>query len=730
MPSPDLCKALIPSASVRLSPDEEDRMVTFALNRLDYFRTRSGWTNGGNNYTRETWAWKRYVYSRMFEGDFKHRALPDSLFARVNLTLNMAAQFIEQHKSRITDDLLGAERFFGLVPEGPEDQSPILQDVEHVLHDTASGLSLQDRMKLAVQAALVRGEIVPKITRQVKRTTATVYARPMMVLGEVQKDTCGCIITDKDEWMAHPQNEARKILKRDPKVWLPHDAAPAFAETEIPLVITTAMHTGCDFVLPHWADLVIPTDATSLDAAELLTHCFMQSQPDLFDLMPEEAQSTPMAEAYLDATRGRPDGAERAEAGEAQENRGEFQRPQPDGDERAYCERRYDEIYFRYDWTGKGRFDHLVLLVDREARWPIYYGTPAEIMPWTSKHHPFREPIRIFPVEDRWYGRGYYERYGDSATFVDKCWCRIELELQKSGNLLIENRDATEEGRAGKPIKFRTPGTLKTSGSFRPEDVLHVITVAPQVAEIEQSMETMLQKMQSEAGVTSPTDAVNTGMDAANTLGGMQILEQQKSTSLREREGELITGINSALVGIAEVELYQPDINRIASLLESKPLPGVPLPQVVPMKPGTAPFQTDATNGLQPSQPSAPGAPPPQPPATIPQPPPLTGMERAERLVAWARVNAHDLSKVIKLYVTRSRQAHLFEQCTKILQIIDKWLGYGPDVRPNLYDTFADMLRALDVQDPERLLGPKTMPTLALPAPSPSPQPPAPNPVE
>lgn len=717
-------RALVPSKSVKLDRQAEDEMVTFVMSRLDTHRNQMGWTNDGG-YTKDSWAYKRHIATRMFEGDFSHRAVPGTLFGRINLTLNMAAQFIEQHKSRITGDLLSSEHFFGVGPEGSEDANPVLKDVEHVMHDAASRLGLQDKLKLAVGNALIRGEAVPKMTRVVRREQVTKCERVLIFTGDgsPQLDSRGGFIVESDKWVPVPDNAARKMLARDNDIQLPIDAGLYYSQQPFHLPVTVSMHSGCDFEFPHWSDLVIPVTAVSLDASELLAHCFMRAVPDLMDTLPPDAALTPQGIEYLKEVRGTGTTGEAniTEQARAQAHRGESVDRTDADDERGYRERRYDEIYFRYDWRKNGRYEHLVILIDRDAQWPIYYGQAAEIMPWTTKHHPFREPIRICPYEDRWYGRGYYERYGDAALFVDKCWCRMEAELQKSGNILIYNRQATEQGRAGKPITFRTTECLEMSGgNSDPEQVLHVVKVQAMTAEIENSMDTMLQKMQSDTGVTGPGDPQSDPMNLSKTLGEAQLADQNKSVVMREREGELLPGINSSLVGIAEIEFFQPDLMALTKLLEKKQTSAAPLPQIsAAPKPGAsgpapglpAPAVGDGAQGSAAAPPAA-GQPPPVP---LPPPPPPPDM-RAEILIQWAKENSGELSKVIKLYVTRSRQAQLFDNSSRVIQVIDKWLMYPPEVRPNLWDTFCNMLRALEVQNPEQLLGPKN-PPMPMPAP-------------
>lgn len=691
-------RVLIPPQTLRLDRAAEDRLVSYALDRMDYHRKQMGY-DGHGSYRRESWLWKRWVATRMFENDFSSRVMEGSLFSRVNLSLGMVKQFIEQHKSRMVKDMLPGENFFGLVPEGPEDQNEVLRDAERWLQRQATRGGLLEKCRTAgLLGALIRGEAVAKTTLRVERKMEMRRARAQIGSdGQIVTDRHGLPVTELDRWVPAADNPAQKMLERDPTRRMAADGEPRYGpEIDLPVPLSETRGSSVEF--PFWADFVCPLAAASLDTAELLGHAFEAAVPDLMDLQP--ANQSPCCGDYLEMVRGQKDTGEATERRAAREHAGEDDtNGRWDGDEGSYCERRFDECYFRFDWRGNGRFDHIAMLIDREARWPIYYGLASEIMPWTDAHHPFTA-LRINPVDGRWHGSGYYEQYGDMADFADKCWCRIELELQKAGNKIVENTDLHEDGRAGIPINFRDTTALQVTGSTRPEDVLHVVTVKPQVMEIAESMDTMLQKLQSHVGVAGPGDPTSEALNNSDTLGEARIQEANKSVTIEEREGELAAGFNAILHAMAEIELDPRgmDMQAVARLLESTALAAMqPLPQLLPAGKG----------GNGPPMPEAPAAAPQPAMPMLPQAPALSGAQRAERLARWASEIGDDLRDVLKLFLTRSRETKLFDQTTKILQVMEKWLAYPPGpVRKTMRPLFAKLLRGLEVQNPDAMLGP------------------------
>ena len=686
-------KVLYPPQSLQLTGEEEQEMVLYAIQRMRFWRQEMGWATGGLvGYEKNSWLWKRNSYTRMFESDFSHRAVPGSLFAKVNLSLGKIAMFIEQHKSRIVDDMLAGEKFFGISPEGPEDAGEILEDVERVLQSAATSQDLLERCKIAVKTALIRGECVPKIVRKISRTRVQQKVRVLMGTDGAQRDSRGELITSVDRWQADPNNPAVQYLVRDPRVTLPANVRTAAmlsdAEIELPAII--AQTVGADFAFPHWADLVIPPTATSIDAAELKAHLFSLPYMDMVDTIPASIRDTPAVLAYLQAVQDSGQSEQGTEVQRAIKGRGEKTDVQADADQKAYKERTYAEIYFKYDVRGNGRYEDMALCVDLDLNYPIYYGPASQILTWTTRTHPFGEPTRIFPLEDRWYGQGYFEKYADKNLFVDKCWCRLELELQRSGNLLIENRQASLNAKAGKPIQFRTMETIQTASGFRPEDVVSVVTVPAQTMEIETALQNMEQKMEMEVGLSNPADATQ-GSVGADTLGAIQIMDAQKSTSLRERQGELGKGMNAAIVAFAEAELHGAlDLPRIANLLEAQTIQARALPQVVDAQAMPPPE-------MQPTPPM---------PELEPMPEPLTGLQRAQAIQEWAKSNAKKLKNVIRVYVSNaSSPTQRIQRSNEVLRIFKDWLSLPPEVRGNAWDTYAGLLRDLGEKNPEKLLG-------------------------
>ena len=71
---------------------------------------------------------------------------------------------------------------------------------------------------------------------------------------------------------------------------------------------------------------------------------------------------------------------------------------------------------------------------------------------------------------------------------------------------MFEDPQATDEGRQGIPLSFRSTMTRKLRAGFTGEDALSVVTVQPQIEGIAEMMAASDERMASIFGITSAND--------------------------------------------------------------------------------------------------------------------------------------------------------------------------------------------------------------------------------
>jgi hypothetical protein len=665
-------------------------MVAFLVDSLAAIKRERGHLSPGQ-YQRGTWMWKRAIATARYNNDFRDRESDPStnVFKNRNITWNQPKIFVNQNKSRMSRDYTG--RWFAVTPEGVEDGHPALKPAERYFQMRAADQKLDELIvNDAIRSTLIRGESIYRAVpnRTTKREKRK--ARVMMLNGHAVKDTRGEVITEFDPWMALPDDPTQEFLIRDPKV------RRAMAQTPYPLseqahemLIVTAQPAGCDLSFPFWGDFFASIYAASLDKAEVKGHEFEMKVDDLFDSLPNHLLTAAAEAYYTQHSQGCLDGAKTEHLqpnlikGEQQDGKQEVNDPS------ALGRNHYAEFWFRWDPVtepGKPRRrQDLMMLLDVANAWPIWYGPASELL-GTGCAHPYG-CVRVRGVEGRWWGTGHYEDHMDLSEEVDADLCRLSIEKAKSGNILIEDPTKTEEGKAGLPLAFRTPSTYRAVGSASKEDILKVITVQAQTSEIESCLERNLQALTSRGGMITPGEAEASNLDAAQTLGGLQILDQTKTLANDDLEDEITKGIDDLLERWTELEVRNPHVQQLEELLAGAVVEPEPEPMPAPAPaPAPAPVPGDAMAGPAPAEAVA-----------LPLEP---VKESTLVLQMLADLKGRKARSALKVVRTKSRSTKVIATQQNIKTLMDEYSKLLAPLRRAQRETYLGMLQTLDHPDP------------------------------
>lgn len=685
MPDDSQRTKCLTQGSLVLTPELEAKITFDLLQRLDYEHRRMGW-EGPGTYRPQSWLWQRWIASRMYEGDFNHRATSQGVYSVSNRSLNVPKDFIDTHFFRASQDLIGGETFFNVMPEGPEDQSPAVKLFERYLQRRAKMTSMQARMEQALKGPFIRGEMVYKATDRVVTVKEKREVRVVMNPGnELARDSKGGIITELDKWDINPLDPGKKILLRDPQVSIAANAEPFLSPGTQEVLVEVNPSSGCQFDLPYWGDLVIPITGPNVRNADLVGHIYELALDDLADMLPENLRTPAFDEYYKQKIDG-PVNSTRTDEVTAILKRGEDKETEAP-EITTFRPIRIAEIWARVEVTPpdtpatQRRRADICMLVDMDLQWPISYDYRYVAMPWAKdRRNPF-DVIRINPVANRWYGMGYYEELKDAADYADKNYNRIEVDMMTSGNINFRDKNATEEGKAGRPVQFRSLAVNTLVTGKTKDEAFGTVIVPSQAAEIQGVLDRELQRMQASKGIITPAEAGQTGFAAADTLGGMQILEKTSDVQLKQRERELIEGLTKALGDFAEIEAAYFDLNLAQKLF-------APLSE---QQQAEALEQAEAVPPV--------GALP-----EVPEIPP----DNVVLLTEWLSENQDNLRNRITVSVAPKNSSAIIEESNQVIAIIEKWhnLGmvYGPQAQEAAYDAFKTQLQQLGVQNPEKAL--------------------------
>lgn len=719
--------------SIRIDRPQEQQFVQDALNIMTSIRQRMGWTSLGS-YERGSWMWQRAVAMRRYQNDFSDRLTDPKmkLWKTSNKSLNLISVTIDQHSAKLCKDFTSAG-FIGLKPRGPEDQSFILKPCEQYLSERAQRTRLGRILREdGIKGCLRRGEAVFKALpnsrlRTIKEKTRVLLTPTADGLNKVEaRDSRGNLITEKDQWIPHSDDPMLEVLVRDPQTQRPKGFVPTYTEREVEVDITVAEPFGSDISFPFWADFVADLDKPDLNACTIKAHLFECKPDDLWDMLPKSLL-TKAADAYWQRAKA-PAGTDplrqraeqsyfRAKAGETPENSAD-----PAISTNAIEETRlYAEIWIRYDLDGDRHREDLCLLVDVEAQWPIRYDHAHEVLRSQHRRHPFG--VLVENQEDkRWYGMGHYAKYHDLAEEIDADINRLSIEKGKSGNLIFEKRNATEEGRAGLPLEFRSPRTYKLTDQNTGQTAVQVVQVTPITESIEQNLSNNLTAYMSRTGGVTPGDTQGAEL-AANTATGLQILQEVKNETVEAIREQIFDGITltDGIIGIlrlfTELELTHINPGEVkAQFGNARIATGEQRPMMEPVldQLGAPMIGPDGTPQMQPvmepvlgpdGQPAvdAAGQPVMQPvmeDVTVPI---------AETLIDWAStLKPEQVHHMVEMVVTRSQSTQIIQTNENIQLTYDRFIKvgqlYGPEVQEIMKPSFVKMLLALDEKDPDAVL--------------------------
>ena len=701
----DKPKVLVRPANLRLSPQREAEMVSYVLDSIKAIKRDRGHIAPGQ-YQRGSWMWNRAIASARFKNDFSDR-LSDpstSVWKNRNLTWNQAKVFVNQNKSRMARDYNG--KFFAVTPEGIEDGHPAIKPAERYFHMRAQDQGLAEKIvNDGIRGAFIRGESVYRAVPN--RTTQRVEREVRLVLdapaGKPVKDSHGELVTEMDQWLPDPNNPASEILIRDPAVRRFGVGTPmVLSDSKHKLLVTEAQPSGCDLSFPFWGDFFASIFAKSLDAAEVKGYEFEMKVDDLFDTLPNHLL-TDRANEYYELHHQGGTGGAKTEHLVPRAHLGQQDEETTATDPSALGRNHYAEVCFKWATDAESkrpRRENLAMIVDVENSWPIWYG-PAEELFGKGRHHPYGV-IRCRDVEGFWYGMGHFEEHFDLCEEVDADLSRLSIEKAKSGNILLENPNATEEGKAGLPLAFRTPQTYKKIGQATAQDVLEVITVQAQTEAILTTMDKNLQALTARGGMLTPGETEQSGLDAANTLGGLQILDQTKTVANDALEAEIEKGIDKMLACWAQIEVQNPDVAQLEDLLQGSMVED---PDVVATVPDVETGgQGDGQMPALPpsSQTQGPGMVPLLAPAS---PPPVPMIKESTLVLRFlAKLKGRHASNALRVVRTKSRTTQVIATQQNVKVLLDEYAKLPAPLRQALPSSYLSMLHTLDHPDPAKAL--------------------------
>jgi hypothetical protein len=464
---------------------------------------------------------------------------PEEIFIKQNDSLNLVGGFAEYVAAKSRDDIFGSEPYFSLSPEGKEDKEFALRLEKHSQWKLRQGRFL-DAAKQAIPVSITMGECVLKVrwTREVDYFESE---RNVMVdgAGKPILTSAGDYIFDDDEIllevpldeMGQPMADAEPVSKRvakDPELNL---AGVVTSFRSMFIEEEQVRFENVDAFPVHFRDFIAPLDVARLEDADLVGQGYDISLTAL-------RGQYEIAEELLEILKHGKDERKEEQPDETKEKR---------GDDEALINPTLTvaECIVRIDPLGDGKIRRLFVLYARESKkiiWADYLHnvTPDGTLPFFA--------IPCFEVQNRWYGRGYFERFAADQAYIDRQFCYVNHRNRHSGVLgRFIKRDGVRELDDTNELIIDPEKWYDVEPNKDVRDIAHIVTVPDLDERTWQMMNMRVQLVQLRAGVGAANQGGATSLPQSHTATGIEAILASGSVLAKEPIQNMKSGIEAAL---------------------------------------------------------------------------------------------------------------------------------------------------------------------------------------
>lgn len=638
-PSPRIPTGLVLNAA------QESVMLEDTLTRLDELKNEMGLDGPGGKVRSGSWMFHRWVNERQYENDFEWRKALGGIFDYSNFSVNISKRYARLLSAKTSDDLVGSEPFFSIMPNNGEDPE-LAKDAEWYAQDAVSESQVTENLAEGQKIAIIRNECVMK---QYWDADATYFEGPARVAvgpfeqeigqpgevpnklftlpGEPVVTPKGDYVYEMDDVIPDPNTEGLMRLQKEPEVAF----RTQFTWQDFPYLRQRALpYEGIVSKGIDWRDFLCPLNVASVHEADMVAHLFDEEHDRLkarfngFEVSESYANDMPQSgEKSAKETQGEEDGT----TGASQILRN------------VHCA----DVYRRCDPKGDGNFAEVWMIIDVTNRKLVWYDF--------LNNHMRKRPFAVIPgiekVPNRWYGVGVFEMLDHKQLYIDTQFNRVNWKSTKSSSLRFRMKNAVEQWRAGDQIVVGDDTWYDiTDPQF---DARNPPAFQVQLSEIDENamklVELMLQAASTEVGIVGPDDGNVSGLDSTKLATGIKSLE---------RTGNVLAKYTEKAHGKAITEILEQHLDLILNHMDEHELV----------------YRPDTT-----------------------------------ALVQLSKDEIRKVFKRIKLLLTRSRSTETIETARMVIQLCREYYeALNPEEQNKLRDEYIRQLKALEVQDPDKRL--------------------------
>lgn len=603
-----------------------------------------------------SWMWHRWAAQKSMRHDYTWRSsIPgEELWSKSNRSAGAFEEQVEQAMAEIKRKMLKTHRFFNYKEEGGEDKGDPVKLVERRMHYRARKMELRDTLEDAVLKAVFGGEAVVKPT--LKQGAKVKRYKDNLLLGadgRPARTRGGGYVGKKDQWI-NQADGVNKVLAKDDSFVIPIVGAEKYTDNEEVIYGTEVYNDGADVSCVHAFDFICDPRWTSLKVSNYKAQELGWTMDQIEEHLASFEVHAENVQRFKELMRG---GSARLPGSfYAQEELGEDDTELEvgkggsgtgavNGDEQVQPLIRLREEYIRVNVLGLRACQNIYVLREVENNIPICYAFTDDVISWDDDaDHPF-EIIRAKKAVDRWHGIGYFHDMYDDFMGIDETKNVMRLEVINSGNANFIKKKLIKNTANGGKFRIRGNVPNELENGVDANDVFVSIPIVAQTQELQQQFDFDLARLRSKHGQITPGSS--DGMEGAETLGGMEMIQDKASTKTEATTDTLSKGMDKVIRTVATIEMN--NLNE-ADLVKQM------------------------------------------------------GRENADKVITFVKTKGWQFSEALDTMLANSNNFTSLAKNQQLLTVKQAWNTWDPAYQEVDKDLFVPILRGFDVEDTDKLL--------------------------
>lgn len=546
--------------SLQLTPEQLDNLVQRALDRINDLRTEMGLIARDDGGLVEGWMWQRMKNQLQYDNDWSWRKAIKGIFKFSNFSLNLSKRYTRLMAAKVTDDLVGTDPFFQVMPT-EHGEPELAKQGEFFVQEGIAASNVKRNVRGGQKTALIRNECTVKLgwvnNDTHFRGPGVVAVGPfryegpkgdiLTAPGDPIMTPKGQFIYRNDNVFEDPNTAGLFRLEKEPGVAFKYQLRYAFFDD---LDQTLRGENGLTLRECDYRDFLCPLNASSVHEADINVHLFDEQ----WELLKARYKGFDISQAFIDNA---------YTSGEKQPRIEKAEEPSVSKTLKiVHCA----DVFIRCNPFADGPNDlgvesEIWLVLDLNAQKAIWYDYLGNHM----KKRPFEVIPGVEKVQNRWYGVGVFEMLQHKQDYVDTQFNRVNWASMKASSLRFRIKNAVTQWKAGQKMVFGDDTVWDIEDPRFDARNPPFFEVPPREinAEAMKLIELMIQAGSTEVGIVGPDDAAIAGLDSGQLATGIKSLERTGNLLMKFTEQDHADSIIAILDQCVDIMLEHMDEDEL-----------------------------------------------------------------------------------------------------------------------------------------------------------------------